>query len=67
MVKFNKKKTKFVVVFDGDQEEYMNYVRSLSRVIAAQDKAMMNHESLYYATTLLGAMLPDSNQSVIIL
>ncbi len=64
MIEFNREKHTFQITVQGDEHEYLAFLRALSRIIANVDEEALDKESIYYASTLLEVMLPSAGQNV---
>ena len=66
MVQIDEHKRVITISIKGDTEDYWNYIRTLTRLIATQDNELRDKDTVYFATTLLEDMLPEPGQKVII-
>ena len=64
MVSFNKEEHTFTIIFRGNTEDYMSYLRALARLIAIHKPDLSCPDDIYYAASLLDALLPEENQHV---
>ena len=64
MIVFNRKKREFQITVHGDEREYFNTVKALSRLIACQEKECLDKQTIYYAAHLLEEMMPAEEQDV---
>jgi len=64
MVQINEQEGLITISFKGDAEDYWNYIRALTRLIACQNSELYDAECNYFATTLLESLLPSAEEVV---